>query len=158
MVRSISILGSTGSIGRQTVAVAEHLGLQVRAITTNRSVTLAEEQARILSTSVPPAESPKTHRIFGSPTEDRLFLLSSTELDAYLPTDAERECKPTAYALANGAQAKEANGNCWWWLRNPGYYTSDTAGVNYNGLIHASGDNITSPSDAVRPAMWIKAD
>ena len=48
MVRSISILGSTGSIGRQTVAVAEHLGLRVRAITTNRSIQLAEEQARRL--------------------------------------------------------------------------------------------------------------
>ncbi len=48
MVRSISILGSTGSIGRQTVAVAEHLGLRVRAISTNRSVKLAEEQARRL--------------------------------------------------------------------------------------------------------------
>jgi len=48
MIRSISILGSTGSIGRQTVAVAEHLGLRVRAITTNRNVKLAEEQARKL--------------------------------------------------------------------------------------------------------------
>jgi 1-deoxy-D-xylulose-5-phosphate reductoisomerase len=48
MVRSISILGSTGSIGRQTVAVAEHLGLCVRAISTNRSIALAEEQARRL--------------------------------------------------------------------------------------------------------------
>lgn len=48
MVRSISILGSTGSIGRQTVAAAEHLGLRVRAISTNRSVKLAEEQARKL--------------------------------------------------------------------------------------------------------------
>ena len=48
MVRSISILGSTGSIGRQTVAVAEHLGLQVRAISTNRNIGLAEEQARKL--------------------------------------------------------------------------------------------------------------
>lgn len=48
MVKTISILGSTGSIGRQTVAVAEHLGLRVRAITTNRNVKLAEEQARRL--------------------------------------------------------------------------------------------------------------
>ena len=48
MIRSISILGSTGSIGRQTVAVAEHLGLRVRAISTNRSIALAEEQARRL--------------------------------------------------------------------------------------------------------------
>lgn len=46
MVQSISILGSTGSIGRQTVAVAEHLGLRVRAITTNHNIKLAEEQAR----------------------------------------------------------------------------------------------------------------
>ena len=46
MVNTISILGSTGSIGRQTVAVAEHLGLRVRAITTNRNIRLAEEQAR----------------------------------------------------------------------------------------------------------------
>ena len=48
MVHSISILGSTGSIGRQTVAVAEHLGLNVRALTTNRNIQLAEEQARRL--------------------------------------------------------------------------------------------------------------
>lgn len=48
MVHSISILGSTGSIGRQTVAVAEHLGLTVRALTTNRNIRLVEEQARRL--------------------------------------------------------------------------------------------------------------
>ena len=46
MIQNISILGSTGSIGRQTIAVAEHLGLRVRAITTNRNVKLAEQQAR----------------------------------------------------------------------------------------------------------------
>ncbi|MDD6077315.1 MAG: 1-deoxy-D-xylulose-5-phosphate reductoisomerase, partial [Clostridiales bacterium] len=48
MMHSISILGSTGSIGRQTVAVAEHLGLDVRALTTNRNIQLVEEQARRL--------------------------------------------------------------------------------------------------------------
>ena len=48
MMHSISILGSTGSIGRQTVAVAEHLGLHVRALTTNRNIRLVEEQARRL--------------------------------------------------------------------------------------------------------------
>ena len=29
MVNSISILGCTGSIGRQTIAVAEHIGMRV---------------------------------------------------------------------------------------------------------------------------------
>ena len=46
MKRSISILGSTGSIGRQTLDVAESCGFDVAAITVNSSVGLAEEQAR----------------------------------------------------------------------------------------------------------------
>ncbi len=48
MVKAISILGSTGSIGRQTVAAAEHLGLPVAAITTNKKIDLLEQQARKL--------------------------------------------------------------------------------------------------------------
>ncbi|MBR0162149.1 MAG: 1-deoxy-D-xylulose-5-phosphate reductoisomerase [Oscillospiraceae bacterium] len=46
MVESVSILGSTGSIGRQTAAVAEHLGLRVAALTANRQTELLEQQAR----------------------------------------------------------------------------------------------------------------
>ena len=46
MKRSISVLGSTGSIGRQTLEVAEACGHRVAALTVNRSVDLAEEQAR----------------------------------------------------------------------------------------------------------------
>ena len=46
MSKTISILGSTGSIGRQTLDVAEDLGLTVAALTANDNVELAEEQAR----------------------------------------------------------------------------------------------------------------
>ena len=46
MKRTISILGSTGSIGRQTLDVAKSCGFRVAALTVNRSVELAEEQAR----------------------------------------------------------------------------------------------------------------
>ena len=46
MSKTISILGSTGSIGRQTLDVAEQLGLQVAAITAHASVERMEEQAR----------------------------------------------------------------------------------------------------------------
>ena len=44
--RSISLLGSTGSIGRQTLEVAAALDLPVRALTAHRSAALLEEQAR----------------------------------------------------------------------------------------------------------------
>ena len=46
MTNTISILGSTGSIGRQTLDVAKQLGLRVAALTANSSVERAEEQAR----------------------------------------------------------------------------------------------------------------
>ena len=46
MKRTLSILGSTGSIGRQTLDVAQVCGHQVAALTVNRSVELAEQQAR----------------------------------------------------------------------------------------------------------------
>ena len=48
MVKSISILGCTGSIGRQTIAVAEHIGMRVAALTANRKTDMLEQQARRL--------------------------------------------------------------------------------------------------------------
>ena len=46
MRQRIVVLGSTGSIGKQTLEVAASLGLTVRAITGNRNVDLLEQQAR----------------------------------------------------------------------------------------------------------------
>ena len=46
MMNTISILGSTGSIGRQTLDVAEQLGLQVAALTANSNVERMEAQCR----------------------------------------------------------------------------------------------------------------
>lgn len=51
MVKSVSILGSTGSIGRQTVSVCTRLGIPVSALTTNQNIGLLEEQARALNPS-----------------------------------------------------------------------------------------------------------
>ena len=48
MISSVSILGSTGSIGRQSIAAAEYLGIPVRALTANRKIDMVEEQARRL--------------------------------------------------------------------------------------------------------------
>ena len=46
MTKSISVLGSTGSIGRQTLQVAGELGLRVAALTAHTQVELMEEQVR----------------------------------------------------------------------------------------------------------------
>ena len=46
MVSSLSVLGSTGSVGTQTLDVAARLGIPVRAISGNKNGKLLAEQAR----------------------------------------------------------------------------------------------------------------
>ena len=46
MTNVLSVLGSTGSIGTQTLDVARQCGFRVAALTANRSVDKLEEQAR----------------------------------------------------------------------------------------------------------------
>ena len=46
MKHNLSVLGSTGSIGTQTLDVAEKLGLSVRALTANSNIGLLEQQIR----------------------------------------------------------------------------------------------------------------
>lgn len=46
MIKNISILGSTGSIGTQTLDVVDKLGLNVTALTAHSNVRLIEEQIR----------------------------------------------------------------------------------------------------------------
>ena len=46
MIQTISVLGSTGSIGTQTLDVADQLGLSVCALTAARNIELLERQIR----------------------------------------------------------------------------------------------------------------
>jgi len=46
LIEYISILGSTGSIGTQTLEVAESLGIKIVGLAALKNVSLMEEQAR----------------------------------------------------------------------------------------------------------------
>ena len=46
MTKTIAVLGSTGSIGRQTLEVLEALGIRAAALTAHRNAKLLEEQCR----------------------------------------------------------------------------------------------------------------
>ncbi|MBQ6890365.1 MAG: 1-deoxy-D-xylulose-5-phosphate reductoisomerase [Oscillospiraceae bacterium] len=46
MMNCVSILGSTGSIGRQSLDIVEHLGIEVGALTAGTSVALMAQQCR----------------------------------------------------------------------------------------------------------------
>lgn len=45
-MKTIGILGSTGSIGTQTLEVAQHLGIRVTSLSAHRNIALLEEQIR----------------------------------------------------------------------------------------------------------------
>ncbi len=120
------------------------------------------ERAKILSVRVPADKNPKYDTNPGNVTQDKIFLLSIPEAEKYFGNNKERECKPTAFAAANGAYVNRDNGNCWWWLRSPGYFQFLAADVDNDGDIDENGNGVTSDvnsdSDAVRPAFWINLE
>ena len=62
MIHSTVILGSTGSIGRQSAAVCERLGIRVPAIAANRNVELLLRQADAFRPDYVSAADPQANR------------------------------------------------------------------------------------------------
>lgn len=89
----------------------------------------------------------------GNATQDQVFLLSITEANEYFSSDSAGSCKPTDYAVANGAL--EGDRGNWWWLRSPGYFWGHAAGVDSVGGVYEYGNNVIHGIGAVRPALWI---
>ena len=117
-----------------------------------------EEQSKIVTTNVSADKNPEYSTYPGFATTDKVFLLSITEAEKYFSSVSARQCKPTKYAIANGASVNYNNGNCWWWLRSPGSPQDCAAYVTRDGYVDHSGDRVNYDSDCVRPALWIDLD
>ena len=109
----------------------------------------------IASSTVTADKNPSYSTSPGNNTTDKVFLLSITEANKYFSSDSARQCSATAYAKAQGAYTATSNGNCRWWLRSPGRYSSDAACVNGDGSVISVGYGVSSSGGAVRPARWI---
>ena len=114
----------------------------------------ADEKAMIPTVTVSADKNPEYRTNPGNATQDQVFLLSITEANKYFNSDSARQCKPTVYAVANGAYESNS-GNCWWWLRSPGEDQDGAAGVSSLGNVDVNDRHIHNESIAVRPAMWI---
>lgn len=117
----------------------------------------ADEQQRLLTTTV--ITSPGSlHRENGPvTTEDRVFLLSNTEVYAYFASEAATAAEYTAYALSENPWPGNAAtpGPADWWLRTTdGYDHPD--GVYADGRV---GEGARAyEGEYVRPAIWITVD
>ena len=114
----------------------------------------ADEKAMIPTVTVSADKNPEYSTNPGNATQDQVFLLSITEANKYFSSDSARQCKPTDYAVANGAWESDS-GNCWWWVRSPGNYQNYAAFVDYDGDVLANGFGVAVDYGAVRPALWI---
>ena len=88
-------------------------------------------------------------------TEDKIFLLSDSEVMKYFKAFNSEKTLPTKYAQKQGAP--EGNmGYTTWWLKEPGTISSDIFGSSTGKMYGANGP-IVNEIYAVRPAMWIKS-
>ncbi len=87
-------------------------------------------------------------------TNDKLFLLSYKELNAYFDSKDYRTADGTSYAVDNGLYVHPKYHSIWW-LRSPinsqedlAYCVSSTGGINTDRVVYHS-------NFGVRPACWI---
>ena len=114
----------------------------------------ADEKTLIPTVTVSADKNPEYSTNPGNATQDQVFLLSITEAENYLYYRSA-QCKPTDYAVANGAYVNSDNGKSPWWLRSPGCFQPLAAGVRTDGYVREGGFLVDDVSTAVRPALWI---
>jgi len=121
------------------------------------SAFTAEENRIIAETKCDNIIKAKASTYKGEDTIDKIFALSMTEADTYFSSKQDRQCKPTAYAIAQQGYTKETTGYSLWWLRSPGTSTCFAADVDTNGDIDFFGSYLDNKSYnvCVRPALWI---
>ena len=114
----------------------------------------AEEQRRLLTTTVITASGGRKGSENPFTTEDRVFLLSDTEVYAYFSSEAATVTDYTAYALSEDPWAGNATAPApaIWWLRT-------TDGGNHPDSVYTHGgvgEGARSyEGEYVRPAIWV---
>lgn len=114
----------------------------------------AEEQRQLLTTTVITASGGRKGSENPFTTEDRVFLLSDTEVYAYFSSEAATVADYTAYALSEDPWAGNATAPApaIWWLRT-------TNGGNHPDSVYTRGgvgEGARSyEGEYVRPAIWV---
>ena len=114
----------------------------------------AEEQRQLLTTTVITASGGRKGSENPFTTEDRVFLLSDTEVYAYFSSEAATVADYTAYALSEDPWAGNATAPApaIWWLRT-------TDGGNHPDSVYTRGgvgEGARSyEGEYVRPAIWV---
>lgn len=127
--------------------------------------TFSATEQKMISTTKISNGGNSVHPLYqGKDTWDKVFLLSSDEVQKYFTSNEERQCKPTIQAMPQGKKEHEDNATCAWLLRTivnkdygdfTGAHYRYVIGVRGNGSIDFEGGTPLGGTDGIRPAMWI---
>ena len=112
-----------------------------------------EQQKYIPTVVVPADQNPKYATDYGNVTNDKIFLLSISEVNQYFPTNEAMTCKGTLEA-----DEMSSIGGSWWWLRTPGESQDTAVFIWADDGIRYYGDDVDYDRMGVRPAMWIELE
>lgn len=96
MKQNIAVLGSTGSIGLQSLDVARELGLSVRALAARRNIEMLEAQIREFSPAIAAVYDPEAAKLLKIAVAD-----TGTKIVAGIEGLCEAACEETAEVLLN---------------------------------------------------------
>lgn len=96
MKQNIAVLGSTGSIGLQSLDVARELGLSVRALAARRNIETLEAQIREFSPAIVAVYDPEAAKLLKIAVAD-----TGTKIVAGIEGLCEAACEETAEVLLN---------------------------------------------------------
>ncbi len=116
-----------------------------------------EELGMIEETRCEQPVNPQYSTPAGDATQDKIFLLSISEVEKYFNGNDDRMCLPTANVFAQGVHTSQGN-RTWWWLRSPGGKSDRAARVSNDGSVDYYGfsvHDVFNDSGCIRPALWI---
>ena len=114
-----------------------------------------EEQAMLATVGISADGNPEYPGPAGNDTEDRVYLPSIQEVEAWDLYDNLSFCYPSNHAMAHGAR-RGMNGACSWWLRTPGREASNVACVSDYGHVFAEGISSDRGDILVRPMITVR--
>ena len=110
-------------------------------------------QSLIMDTAVTADKNLDYQTDTGVDTVDKIYLLSTDEVQKYFPNIESRECQATVYAKVKGVSLH--NLNTWWWLRTCGKDKKHMAAVYSDGEITSEGYRVNIKKGGIRPAIWL---
>ena len=121
--------------------------------------TFTDEEKEIILTTTVKNDNPHGMKGAGADTEDKIYLLSKSEVLHFMPEMADRVAYPTEYAKTKGITLSEETGSCRWWTRTPGARKMDMCGMRLDGRISAYGmQDVDWPTNTMRPVMWVSIE